>query len=293
MSGSRASHGGGRSQRPRRLSGRRMKAATFALLCLIISTTALTRWLPRPARESETAALPSAAPQGHLHLAKEYIYVGDRLVATEEPPPAATPTPPPVGPAPAGLVASFNQTTGGITVTWNAPASGAVSTYSVERLAAGGQFATLSRMVTATTFSDQTAVPGGAYLYRVSAIFEGGVVSTHSNTDLATAIAFADDPLVSSIESSVGATTIRAVHVSELREAVNAVRALAGLSPIVWTFPAQPGSLIKLEDLLELRAGLAQARRALGLAPLSYTDPELVRGATLVRKVQELRDAVK
>lgn len=278
-----------------RRQGRTARATlVVALLCLLASAASLTGRLPRPSREPFTPAATTAARQTGLQLSREYIYAGGRLVATEGPTTAPTPPPPP-GPAPTGLAASFDPAAGRVLLSWSAPAPASVSGYTVERRPAGGQFAPLGQAVIGTTFADHAVKPGRAYLYRVRAHFQGGGSSDYSNSDLATVVAFADDPLVSASESPAGATTIRALHLAQLREAVNAVRELAGHSAIAWTFAAQPGSPVKLEDLSELRAGLGQARETLGLPAVPYTDPEPARGATPVRKahVQELREAVK
>jgi len=98
---------------------------------------------------------------------------------------------------------------------------------------------------------------------------------------------FTDDPLTAGV-------TIKAVHVTELRDAVNQARARASLTAATWTDTSLPGVAIKAVHILELHARLDEARAALGLSVASYTDPGLNVG-TIVKAVhiQELRDRVR
>lgn len=247
---------------------------------------------------------PAAQSQGGLPLAKEYVYAGGRLVATEEPTP--TPAPTPAGPPPTNLVATLSAVSGAaatVHVSWTPP-SGNVTGYVVERAGASGQFAPVGQPVVApdTSFSDAGASEGAAYLYRVKAVYAGGA-SPYSNSDLATAVAFTNDPIIGAADpQNRPATVIKAEHLVELRRAVGAVRALAGgLAPASWSYPdpvSSPPSQrrpVYLEDVQELRDRLGEALPALGLSAPSYVDPTLVRRVTKVKKehFQQLRDAVK
>jgi RHS repeat-associated protein len=100
---------------------------------------------------------------------------------------------------------------------------------------------------------------------------------------------FTDDPLVA------GTTNIKAVHITELRDAVNQLRARAALSAATWTDTTIAGNLIKAVHIVELRTALDEARSALGLSNPAYTDPTLTAGSTTIKAahVQELRDRVK
>jgi hypothetical protein len=100
---------------------------------------------------------------------------------------------------------------------------------------------------------------------------------------------FSDDPL------TAGSSLIRAVHITELRTAVNEVRVLAGLSPFVFTDGIVPGLGIKKVHIEELRAALNEARMFLVLPALTYTDPVLMSGTTRIKAVhiEELRSGVK
>ncbi len=99
---------------------------------------------------------------------------------------------------------------------------------------------------------------------------------------------FTDDPLVA------GATIIKAVHLTELRDAVNQARGRAGLGAASWTDESLSLVRIKAVHIRELRTNLDEARWALGLSLASYTDAQLIEGGTLVKAahIQELRTLV-
>lgn len=120
---------------PARKRLRRGKAAIVAplVLCVIAAGAASLRWGPlRHAVGLAPAAGPAAqTTPTPLQLAKEYVYAGGRLVATEEP------TPVPSGPPPTNLVATSSIPSSGqlvVRLTWAAPSSGATPNgYVVER----------------------------------------------------------------------------------------------------------------------------------------------------------------
>ncbi|HKO59184.1 MAG TPA: hypothetical protein VJ276_25180, partial [Thermoanaerobaculia bacterium] len=92
-----------------------------------------------------------------------------------------------------------------------------------------------------------------------------------------------------------GTTLIKAVHISEARTAVNAMRAAAGFLAL----PADPtiaaGVQVRAQHMIELRFYLNEARVAVGLPSLGFTDPGPVPATTVVKAVhvQEVRDGVK
>jgi hypothetical protein len=102
--------------------------------------------------------------------------------------------------------------------------------------------------------------------------------------------AFTDEPLTTS-------HVISAVHITELRQRVNAVREARGLSAFSWTdgtiTPRM--TVVRAVHLTELRSALAQAYAAANRTPPTFTDATIVAGVTPVRAVHitELRDAVK
>ncbi|MEO8036010.1 MAG: hypothetical protein ABI837_16360 [Acidobacteriota bacterium] len=134
----------------------------------------------------------------------------------------------------------------------------------------------------------QSSTPNTTYLYRVRAV-DASVAGQLSNVDLATTIFFTDDPLI------VRTTSMKAVHLTELRIAVNAVRAAAGLAATSFSDPSlATGLRIKAIHLTELRTSLDAARLALGMPAIAYTDPMLAAGSMIkAAHVRDLRSGVK
>jgi YD repeat-containing protein len=190
--------------------------------------------------------------------------------------------------SPSGLTAGAISV-GQINLAWTASTDNVgVHHYEIERKFNNGPYVLIASPTT-TNFSDSTVAAGTAYLYRVRAVDAAGNASGYSNVDLATTVLFTDDPLVA------GSTLVKAQHLTELRQAVNAVRATAGLSSAVWTDSTLSGIFIKAVHLQELRSNLNTALTQLGFAAPTYTDPTLTAGSILVKKVhiEELRQAVK
>lgn len=290
MSRKRSRKGGSPAGRTNRSRLTRRSAAAALAACLALAGAAAAWWAPvRRTPPQPAATQPAAAPQANLSLSKEYVYADGRLVATEEP--AA-------GPPPTGLVATASSQTA-VGLTWAAPASGAVAGYVVERReSVGGSPTLLPTGGTAATFTDSQVSTKTAYLYRVRAVFAGGGTSDYSNADLATTVLFDDDPLVAAGNpSGATPTKVAAKHLTQLREAVEAVRALVpGLGAAAWKNDPGPasGGLILPAHFKELRTNLNQALSALGLGQFAADDAAFVKGQ-LVRAahVQEVRDRVK
>lgn len=223
---------------------------------------------------------PILQPSPTPALSKEYIYAGGRLVAIEEPGSPVS--------APTSLVAATISNTQ-VNITWAAPV-GVIDHYQLERSASiNGPYTQLSPNPVTNSFNDTTVTSGVAYLYRVCAVDAAGNRSTYSNIDLATAVSFTDDPLIT------GTTRIKAQHLVELRQAVSAVLSAAALSSASWTDPVPSGVQIRRNHIQELRTNLDQARSALGLTAISYVDPTLTAGTAGIKKahVDELRQGVK
>jgi hypothetical protein len=190
---------------------------------------------------------------------------------TDSPPPAV----------PTSLVATATSTSQ-ISLTWTASA-GATS-YQVQRSSDGGAFQPVATPATAS-YTDNGVAASKTYVYRVLAVSSSGT-SAPSTPDLATTLVFTDDPVTAG-------GIVKAVHLTELRQAVNLVRAAAGLAAA--SFTDSPPTVIKAVHISELRSALDPARSALGVPTLTYTNPTLTPQATVVRAVhiQELRNGVK
>ena len=140
----------------------------------------------------------------------------------------------------------------------------------------------------ASPFDDTTAPANTAFLYKVRA-FNGTTESPDSPVDLAVTVIYTDDPLTAS------ATSVKAVHVTELRTMVNAMRALTGLTAATFTDPSLSSSItIKAQHINELRTDLDQAMTVLGSVTGGYTNT-LTASTTLIHAVdvQEIRNRTK
>ncbi len=101
--------------------------------------------------------------------------------------------------------------------------------------------------------------------------------------------AFVDDPLTG------GSSPIKAVHITELRSRMNALRLRFGLAASAWTDTSLDGIGVKAIHLAELRTAIVQAYQAAGKTPPTFTDADVQAGQTVIRAVHitELRAAVK
>lgn len=178
---------------------------------------------------------------------------------------------------------SFSATASGpdVSLTWGA-VSGA-SGYQIWKSSLGGPWTIFTITTTATTTADFGLAANTTYLYRVRAM-SGATPASAFAIDAATTIAFTDPALA--------AGPIRAVHVAELRTAVNAMRAAAGLTPSVFTpTTLSAGVGIARLHVTELRTALDAARAAAGLSAIAYTDPVITANSTRVKgaHILELR----
>jgi len=191
----------------------------------------------------------------------------------------------PALPAPPNLVAS-GASTSSVSITWGSVAG--ASSYLVERSLDNANFSSIG-ITTGSSMTDTGLALNTAYMYRAFAQDGNGGTSSASR-DLGTTVVFAEDPLIA------GSTIVQAVHLTQLRTAVNAVRTLAALPAGSYTDPTiTPGATILRRHVTELRTNLDTARSILGLAALSYTDPAITAGTTKVKAahIQELRNGTK
>jgi len=195
--------------------------------------------------------------------------------------------------APSGLAASPAPSGANVTLSWGA-ATGAAN-YRVERKVAGGSFGLLAATAS-TTYGDTGVSVGSAYLYRLCAANASGIcTSDYSNVALATLVGFTgsgftDATIISFADDLTGATVtpVRAAHITELRQTVNAVRALASLPAAAWTnATVAPGATINADDVRDLRTKLDEALMALGIQTSAYADASLAGApnGTQIKKI--------
>ena len=136
-----------------------------------------------------------------------------------------------------------------------------------------------------------TAVSEGTATIRVTATDPGGLSAAQAFTVTVAAMRapFTDDPIVP------GVTPIKAVHFTELRTRIDALRSAAGLPRFSWTDPALRSGVTRVRrvHLLELRSALAEAYRATARAAPRWTDASPSSGTPIrALHVTELRAAV-
>ena len=173
-----------------------------------------------------------------------------------------------------------------VALTWGAV--GGATSYEIYRQASiGGGFVPYDT-TTNTTYLDNGVVANTTYLYKVRAAAGGGSFSGFTAVDPATTVIFTD--------ASLTGVKVKAVHFTELRTAVNAMRAAAGLTAATFTNTLTPQvTKVKALDLTELRAALDPARSTLGLTAVTYADPTVTAQSTTIKKahITDLREGVQ
>jgi hypothetical protein len=117
-----------------------------------------------------------------------------------------------------------------------------------------------------------------------------GNTHSKSNAFAYLPVTFTDNTLVARI------TTAKALHIIELRRAVDALRAVAGLQPATWTdFGLVPlVTIIRVVHVNELRAYLNDVMVRLGYPTQPYTDPSLTARYVIKRVyIEELRQRIR
>lgn len=220
------------------------------------------------AQDRITTTVPSGATTGKLTVTTGYGPVSSVLSFTILS--SGTPT----------LIATATGANS-VALTWSGN-SGA--SYQVRRITTKSQtFDThVIATVTGNSYTDLSVAAGTTYIYDVYNTATGQI----SNNDYATTIIFTDDPLVAG-------TTIKAVHLTEIRAAANALRVAAGLAPATWTDSAPAGLTVRAVHITEVRNAIRDALISLGryasFSDASLTSGIYIRGAHMI----EMREAVK
>ena len=136
------------------------------------------------------------------------------------------------------------------------------------------------------------AASEGAATIRVTATDPGGSSATQSFTVtvVATTMSFTDHPI------QPGVTPVKAIHFTELRMRIDALRRAGGLQAFPWTDAVLRVGVtpVRLVHLLELRSALAAAYAAAGRVAPRWTDASPAPRSAPIRAAHltELRDAV-
>jgi hypothetical protein len=182
-----------------------------------------------------------------------------------------------------------------VNVSWSAVQGAAW--YQVERatrISPTSDWQALGGHVTSLSITDafgSTANPV-TYLYRVRAgVSSGGADASSgpSPIDYATVATnlFTDEPLVP------GATTIKGIHIGELRQAIDAVRRAAGLNA-AWSSYAAATGPVTASDNITARQRLDEATIALIGHGVAYTGQvPTPNGRIWAIQLQQIRDGVR
>ena len=190
---------------------------------------------------------------------------------------------------PSDLRANANSTTS-VALTWGI-VTGATGYEIFSATSVAGGFSSAAT-TTSPAFTFTNLNPDTTYLYEVRAL-NGGAPSNFSNVDPATTVIFTDDPLVP------GTTTVKAAHITQLRTAVNAMRAAANLGGYTYTDSGlSAGAIIMKVHITDLRTALNEAYTGLvsfGLTAPSFTDPTITIQSTPIKAVhiEQLRAGVE
>jgi ELWxxDGT repeat protein len=170
-----------------------------------------------------------------------------------------------------------------IGVAW-AQVSGAVH-YEILRATGTGVYGVVGTF-NSTSYADTSAVPNTVYLYRVQGVDSSAFAGAQSAADIGTTVGFTDDVLVPGMAA-------KAIHIAELRGAIDMVRAATGLPAATYTNSVASGSIIRAVDFSEMRSAIDATRAPLGLPPIVFADPSLLGVPIRLLQVNELRDAVR
>jgi hypothetical protein len=188
-----------------------------------------------------------------------------------------------------GLAAQIN-------LAWDA-SPGTVAGYVILYGNVSGSYTSSVDVGNQTTGTIPGLTVGNRYYFVVKAYTSAGVLSAASNEVNVVISApppptipppFTDDPLVPGVHS------MRAVHITELRTRIDALRATRGLGATGWTTIVAGSSFISASDIVQMRTALNGVYQSLGLPAPIYSDGSLGSGM-LIRSVHisELRTHVK
>ncbi|HEX8618817.1 MAG TPA: hypothetical protein VF911_14635 [Thermoanaerobaculia bacterium] len=160
-----------------------------------------------------------------------------------------------------------------IDLAWTAAQS--VSHYEVQRKSGAAGYALVATPA-GTSWPDVGAPSNAACAYRVRAVHTDGTRSSFSNVDIGTTVTFVE-------AITPGVTIIDATHVLELRSAAAALRVTANLAAYAWSdVPLQVGMPVRAIHLTQLRSAINEARAQLTLPVLTFAKPTITAGVSFV-----------
>jgi hypothetical protein len=201
-------------------------------------------------------------------------------------------------PSPPTNVQATTQGTMAVQVAWLPSASAGVTGYYVWCSVDGAAFQQVTPNPVQSPWPHSSLQPNVAYRYKVVA-WDGASTSGDSNIDLAATVVFDDVTIVAY------QTTIRAIHIIQLRAAIDVVRHAKGWPAATYTDPSLcqtltaqhqciGGITIRKQHVQELRDRLIEVLPLLNVSTPVFTDDPLTAG-TLIKKVHidQLRAAVQ
>ena len=172
------------------------------------------------------------------------------------------------------------------TLTWSA--AGATS-YDVQFGTTTPPPSVATGQATATYAPPAPLATGTPYYWQVVAHNSGGTTPGPIWTfTTVPAAPFSDDPL------TAGSSVVRAVHITELRTRIDALRARYGLAAYAWTDPpiSVRTTVIRAVHVTDMRTALSQAYVAAGRTAPVFTNPNIAGMPIKVVHIAELRAAV-
>jgi hypothetical protein len=181
------------------------------------------------------------------------------------------------GVMPSAVVATATATTA-VSVSWS---STPANHFEVWRDSSSGSVRVGTPV--AQSFTDTTAAPGSAYIYKVRAVMADGSMSAFA-ADYAHTYVLTDASLVG--------VRVKAAHVLEPRAIVQGLRDAAGMPPAAFSDVVLASVTARRAHITELRDAINALRTALGLTPFGFSSlPEKSR--ILSYSTEEIRNAVR
>ncbi|HKS22549.1 MAG TPA: hypothetical protein VJZ76_07115 [Thermoanaerobaculia bacterium] len=194
-------------------------------------------------------------------------------------------------PTPPTFLTVSSSSGGPVQLSWSgATAPAGFDHYQIQRIEAGrpgyNDYVTTSLASNTDSSVNHWPNPYYAYAYRIVTVDVNGVRSAPSVADAAMVGTFADDPLPA-------VALIRGIHFSQLRQAIDAMRATAGL-PAIWSSYAPLTGVVRAGAMEQMRSALDEARNVLGLSQIVYHWPSPLSGRLIHRyDIDDLRTGVK